>query len=637
MEQKPCIVQRDRTVLLETAHPSFQKARAELAQYADMVKSPAAYHTYRITPLSLWNAAAAGLTADHICISLRSLSRWELPAALEEDIRRLVARYGQLTLKMHPARDGRLLLQSRSASVLAELKGYPSLASSGLVILSELEAEAPSRLRGLLKQELTRLGYPVLDHVGYQDGQFLPLDWRDGDRSTSGQREPERQEPLSEQTGTPRAISAAASAQSSGQKGRSAEQEGAERVDGILAGSVAAPKGSFRLRDYQRAAVDAFKESGGEGGSGVLVLPCGAGKTIIGLAAMRELQCETLILTSNATSVTQWISELLDKTTLLPEQIGEYTGEHKAVRPVTVATYQILTHRHRKEEEQFHMKLFNERRWGLIIYDEVHLLPAPVFRATADIQATRRLGLTATLVREDGREADVFSLIGPKRYEMPWKALEEQGWIAAVRCIEVKVPLPGPIKERCRYSGKREQYRLAAENPAKLELIKALVRRHPGAQILIIGQYLNQLTAIAQQLQVPLISGQMPQQRRHELYASFRRGETPVLVVSKVANFAVDLPDASVAIEVSGTFGSRQEEAQRLGRILRPKSGENRAYFYTLVSSDSREEMFAMRRQLFLVEQGYVYEAMSIPLAEEQGRKPGQIGAAAEREVSGQR
>lgn len=628
MEHKPCIVQRNRTVLLETAHPAFDMARVELARYSELVKSPSAYHTYRITPLSLWNAAAAGLTADSICSSLQSLSRWEVPALLLEDIRSLVSRYGQLTLSIHPERAGWLLLRSESGAIMEELKAYPSLISTGVVMLNGKEAEVPSSRRGILKQELTRLGYPVLDHVGYQDGQFLPLHWREEERLTGDQ-----DGHLAEEGGS------AASVQRRGLICFS-EQQDQREVAGEQAASAASPRGSFRLRAYQREAVDAFRDSRGHGdsGSGVLVLPCGAGKTIIGIAAMRELQCETLILTSSAASVRQWIAELLDKTTLQPEQVGEYTGEHKEVRPVTVATYQILTHRHRKGEEQLHMKLFNERRWGLIIYDEVHLLPAPVFRATADIQATRRLGLTATLVREDGREKDVFSLIGPKRYEMPWKALEEQGWIATVRCVEVQVPLPDQIKERCEYSGKREQYRLAAENPAKLELIKALVRRHEGAQILVIGQYLNQLTEIARELQVPLLSGKMSHQQRDKLYASFRQGDIPLLVVSKVANFAVDLPDASVAIEVSGSYGSRQEEAQRLGRILRPKTGDNTAYFYTLVSRGSREETFALKRQLFLVEQGYEYEIMTVkteldPASARELPSP----HAVEREVSGNR
>lgn len=567
-QDKPCIVQRDRTILLEVGHTGFEEAREQLSRYADLVKSPPSFHTYRITPLSLWNAASSGWTAKEICESLESISRWDVPAALSEEIQRLVMRYGQLSLIQHPDRELCLILRSEDEELMEEIHKQSSLSKIGLRFLTHTEAEISSDRRGMLKQELTRLGFPVMDYAGYQDGQFLRIRWH-------------------------------------------GEQDEAEDKNNEK--SILGQKQPFRLRDYQQEAVEAFRDSGGQGGSGVLVLPCGAGKTIIGMAAMRELQCETLILTSNTTSVRQWMSELEDKTTLQANEIGEYTGQRKEVRPVTVATYQILTHRHSKEDELRHMKLFNERNWGLIIYDEVHLLPAPVFRATAEIQATRRLGLTATLIREDGREHDVFSLIGPKRYEMPWKSLEDKGWIASVDCVEVRVPMPEQLKEKCLYVGTREQYRLASENPAKIDVVKRLLQRHSGAQTLIIGQYLDQLERISTQLGVPLISGQMPQSQRNELYAAFRKREQQVLVVSKVANFAVDLPDASVAIEISGSFGSRQEEAQRLGRILRPKSGDNRAYFYALVSQDSREETFALRRQLFLIEQGYRYRTVTEP------------------------
>ena len=575
MNPKPCIVQRDRTVLLETAHPEFEQARRQLSQYADLVKSPSSFHTYRITPLSLWNAAASGMSAETICSSLQGLARWEVPVQVLAEIRQLVSRYGQLSLLPHPDKEQHLLLCSDSEPLLNELRSLRTLADIGLVFRSSKEAEVPADRRGLLKQELTRLGYPVLDHAGYQDGQYLDIRWR-------------------------------------GETGPLSANPGSESMPEASAPRMEEKAQGFRLRDYQRDAAASIRDAGGAGGSGVIVLPCGAGKTVIGMAAMRELQCETLILTSNTTSVRQWVDELLRKTTLTPEDIGEYSGHRKEVRPVTVATYQILTHRRGKGDEQLHMKLFNERRWGLIIYDEVHLLPAPVFRATADIQATRRLGLTATLIREDGREHDVFSLIGPKRYELPWKELEDQGWIAEVDCMEVKVPMPSHLKEKYRAAGKREQYRLAAENPSKLSTLTRLVERHPGARILIIGQYLDQLKSIADRLQAPLITGRMAQNERQAWYAAFRSGETRLLVVSKVANFAVDLPDASVAIEVSGTYGSRQEEAQRLGRLLRPKQGENKAHFYTLVTEDSREEFFALRRRMFLIEQGYEYRTMTV-------------------------
>lgn len=576
VQNKPCIVQRDRTILLETTHADFEAAREQLAHYADLIKSPSTFHTYRLTPLSLWNAAAGGMTAEMICYSLQSLSRWDVPAALLEEVHEIVGRYGQLSLLPHPTIERSLLLRSVGESVMQELKSKRSLIEIGVQFISPMEAEVPSDRRGVLKQELTRLGYPVLDHAGYLDGQFLNIRWA-GERPDPKRREEAREE-------------------------RPEETE-PSKIEGLNH----LQRQEFKLRDYQQKAVESFRDVGGDGGNGVLVLPCGAGKTVIGMAAMRELQCETLILTSNTTSVRQWITELLQKTSLSVDQIGEYSGQRKDVRPVTVATYQILTHRKGKGDEQQHMKLFNERRWGLIIYDEVHLLPAPVFRATADIQATRRLGLTATLVREDGREHDVFSLIGPKRYEMPWKRLEEQGWIASVDCVEIKVPMLEELKAACQAAGKREQYRLAAENPSKLLVTRQLVDFHKGAQTLIIGQYLDQLRIIAQQLHAPLITGQMSQDQRNEWYQAFREGDVRVLVVSKVANFAVDLPDASVAIEVSGSYGSRQEEAQRLGRLLRPKQGENQAYFYALVSEDSREELFAVRRQLFLIEQGYEY------------------------------
>ncbi|WP_042199343.1 DNA repair helicase XPB [Paenibacillus camerounensis] len=546
-----CIARKDKTVLLECGHPGFGAAGMELADYAELVKSLPAYHTYRITPLSLWNAAAGGMTAQEIITSLQRLARWGVPAGLEEEIRKLVMRYGRLTLHAHTADSRLVVLRADSPALLDELEGLSGLDRLKLSRPGALEFACPAVSRGLLKQELTRLGYPVLDYAGYREGQGLSLAWMNG------------------------------------------EPEGD--------GGNAAP---FGLRAYQQEAVRLFY---GTGGSGVVVLPCGAGKTVVGLAAMEKLQCETLILTSNTTSVGQWREELLQRTTLQNGQIGEYTGERQEVRPVTLTTYQMLTHRRSKEDEFIHMDLFNERNWGLIIYDEVHLLPAPVFRATADIQATRRLGLTATLIREDGREGDVFSLIGPRCYELPWRSLERQGWLAAVECVELVVPMDNTLRSKYLYAGGKEQFRLAAGNPSKAEAAAKIIQEHNGAKVLVIGQYLDQLEALAGCLNAPLITGKTPQRERNALYEAFNEGELKVLVVSKVANFAVNLPDASVAIEVSGAYGSRQEEAQRLGRILRPKLGENRAYFYTLVTGDSREQEFALRRRLFLTEQGYEY------------------------------
>ncbi|MGF7048494.1 DNA excision repair protein ERCC-3 [Paenibacillus sp. DS2015] len=541
---KACIVQRDRTVLLECRHPQFEWAREKLSCYAELLKSPVSFHTYRITPLSLWNAAALGWTATLVNDSLQSISRFDVPLNLCEDIEQLMSRYGKLTLELDMIVPRQLILKSSEPHILEEIMGYKALLSLGMRQISISEVCLHQDRRGILKQELTRLGYPVLDLAGYHEGQPLSFSWRE---DFSG------------------------------------------------------------LRDYQKHAVKAFEGMPGSGGSGVVALPCGAGKTVVGMAVMEKLQCETLILTSNTTSVRQWIDEVLQKTTLTASEIGEYSGQKKEVKPVTVATYQILTHRRSKDAEFQHVKLFNERSWGLIIYDEVHLLPAPVFRATADIQATRRLGLTATLVREDGCEQDVFSLVGPKRYDMPWRQLEERGWIAKVDCIEVRVPMSAEVKEQYLSAENKSKFRLAAENPAKLSMIKYIVKRHSDCSILVIGQYIDQLKLIASAIQAPLISGMMSQQERNDLYAAYRQGEIPILVVSKVANFAVDLPDASIAIEVSGSFGSRQEEAQRLGRILRPKANGNRAYFYTLVTRDSKEEDYALRRQMFLIEQGYEY------------------------------
>jgi len=364
----------------------------------------------------------------------------------------------------------------------------------------------------------------------------------------------------------------------------------------------------FALRPYQHDAADAFHAGGAAGGgSGVVVLPCGAGKTIVAMACMARVAASTLVLTTSTTAVRQWIDELLDKTDLTPDQVGEYTGQTKDIRPVTVATYQVLTHRGRKDSGFTHLNLFDQRDWGLIIYDEVHLLPAPVFQVTATLQARRRLGLTATLVREDRREDDVFALIGPKKADVPWKALERQGWIAKARCTEVRVALPEHRRMTYATAERRAQFRIAAENPAKAELVRTIVAGHGGEPALVIGMYVDQLKALAGELDAPLLTGATGQGKRDRLFAGFRAGRVPVLVVSKVANFAIDLPDASLAIQVSGTFGSRQEEAQRLGRLLRPKPGANQAHFYTLVTRETREQEFALNRQLFLCEQGYQY------------------------------
>lgn len=546
-EDRPLIVQSDSTVLLDERHREAEEARQSLSRFADLTKRPGHVHTYRITPLSLWNAAVAGMTADEVIGELVRFNCYELPQKVSAHVRTLMGRYGQL--KLIRGEDGLLRLRGEE-ELLEQLMTMPHLAGMLSDSTSGERISSPE-LRGSLKQELTRIGYPVIDLAGYRHGESLNVRLR---TETLG--------------GKP-----------------------------------------FELRDYQKRAVDMFYcEERMDGGSGVLVLPCGAGKTLIGIGALSRLHCDTLILTSNVTSVKQWRQELLDKTTLSEEHIGEYAGKAKEVKPVTIATYQILTHRKQKSDEFEHMRLFNERNWGLIIYDEVHLLPAPVFRMTADLQATRRLGLTATLVREDGRETDVFSLIGPKRYDMPWKMLEEQRWIAEVTCSEIRLPLAHG--EQSAYDGAAgvEKLRIAAENKAKTDAVSRLLERHRGKPALVIGQYLRQLHEIGEKLNAPVLSGELAHAEREKLYAGFKSGAIPVLVVSKVANFAVDLPDAAVAIQVSGSYGSRQEEAQRIGRILRPKMGENAAWFYTLVTDGTKETQFARKRQLFLLEQGYNYE-----------------------------
>lgn len=547
---RPLIVQSDLSILVETNHPEFEAVRGTISRFADLIKSPEHLHTYRITPLSLWNASAAGMPIEEMSVFLQRYAKFGVPPSVLSSIRKYVKRYGILRMENV---GNELYLVSDDTVVLKEISAYDSLKRYLEDTRGERAIAISPISRGVLKQELIKLGYPVEDLAAYRSGEFLPIQLRNED-------------------------------------------------------AMEAP---FQLRDYQKHAVDAFNRVG-EGGSGVLVLPCGAGKTVVGIAAMAKCNCATLILTTNVTSVKQWKREILSKTGLAEDQVGEYNGTTKEVRPITIATYQILTHRGKKEDEFSHMRLFSQRDWGLIIYDEVHLLPAPVFRATAEIQATRRLGLTATLIREDGREEDVFSLVGPKKYDMAWKELESKGWIAKVACKEVRVSLSALDRDRYGASGARQQFRIAGENAAKLDVIDHLLRLHANEQTLIIGQYISQLELIAAHTGAPMISGGVAHERREDLYEQFKKGQVPLLIVSKVANFAVDLPDAVVAIQVSGSYGSRQEEAQRLGRILRPKSsGTNAAVFYSLISEDTKEQDFAMKRQLFLVEQGYQYSISS--------------------------
>ncbi|HEV3261186.1 MAG TPA: DNA repair helicase XPB [Gemmataceae bacterium] len=543
----PLIVQGDRSVLVEVDNPLYAEARDALAPFAELEKSPEHIHTYRLTPLSLWNAAAAGLTAEAMIDVLGRYSKFPLPNNLRTDIAELVGRYGRVRLER--AGD-KLRLVCQDRPLLEELARQPKVRDYLGERLDETSFVVEPAFRGVLKQGLIAVGYPAEDVAGYTEGAALPIHLRELARS-----------------GLP-----------------------------------------FHVRDYQREAADIFYAGGdARGGSGVIVLPCGAGKTVVGIAAVALMQRSTLVLTTSITAVKQWHREILDKTDLPDDQIAEYTGESKNIAPVTLATYQILTHRPDKKEEFPHFKLFDQRDWGLIIYDEVHLLPAPVFRVTAQIQARRRLGLTATLIREDGREEDVFSLIGPKKYDVPWRELESRGWIAEANCTEVRVALPEPLRMEYAVAEWRNKYRIASENPSKDDVVARLLERYQGSRVLIIGQYLKQLRQMRKRFGIPLITGQTGNPEREDLYNKFRRGEVRQLILSKVGNFALDLPDANVLIQVSGTFGSRQEEAQRLGRILRPKAGGEIAHFYTLVTRDTRELDFAHHRQLFLTEQGYSY------------------------------
>ena len=551
-EERPVIVQSDRSILLETDGPEFENARDCLAAFAEVVKSPEHIHTYRISALSLWNAASLGMTAQEIIAGLERYSRYELPQNVVTDIRDLVSRYGRL--KLHRTEDGGLALVSDVPMLITELLSHN--------LLREYVAGVPggNRIlvkpadRGNVKCALTKLGFPVEDLAGYADGAPLDIELRET----------------------------------------------------CLGGRP------FALRKYQQESVDAFYLNGSNrGGSGVVVLPCGAGKTVVAIGAIAAIKTHTLILATNTVALRQWKQELLDKTNLRDEDVGEYSGDEKTVRPVTIATYQVLTYRKTKDSPFIHFDIFDKGQWGLIVYDEVHTLPAPVFRATAAIQAKRRLGLTATLIREDAREDEVFSLIGPKKYDVPWKVLEKQGWIAEAVCTELRTPLPADQRFEYAIAPKRNKFRIASTNPRKTLLCEILAERHKGDNVLIIGQFLSQLKELAKHFQAPIITGQTPVRQREELYRAFRVGEIKLLIVSKVANFAIDLPDANVAIQVSGTFGSRQEEAQRLGRILRPKSAPGSvARFYSIVSKDTCDQDYSMKRQLFLTEQGYRYEIL---------------------------
>lgn len=546
----PLIVQGDKTLLLEVAHPQAEETRQAIAPFAELERAPEHIHTYRLTDLGLWNARAAGHTSTEVCQTLVKYTRYPIPPNVLTDIAEVMDRYGRLTLE----RDGdQLVLRTTDQAVLREVQR--SKQTKGLLgaQLSDTEVTVPNGARGALKQALVKLGWPADDQAGFVDGTPHPI-----------------------------ALS----------------QLAPPRGEGAGPAQAARP---WRLREYQRQAVDAAWF----GGSGVVVLPCGAGKTVVGAGVMAKTSATTLILVTNTVAARQWRDELLRFTTLRPEEIGEYSGARKEIKPITIATYQVMT---TKRDGAFvHLDLLDGQDWGLIVYDEVHLLPAPIFRLTADLQARRRLGLTATLVREDGREDEVFSLIGPKRYDAPWKEIEAQGHIAPAVCTEVRLTLPDDLRLACATAEPNERYRLAATAPDKTAIVRRLVEEHPDDQVLVIGAYLSQLEDLSEALDAPLITGQTPVRERERLYAAFRTGEVALLVVSKVANFSIDLPEASVAIQVSGSFGSRQEEAQRLGRIMRPKADGRVAHFYTVVSRDTPDQEFAGHRQRFLAEQGYSY------------------------------
>lgn len=532
----PLIVQSDRTVLLDVNHPDAGAARVALAPFAELERAPEHVHTYRITPLALWNARAAGFDAEQAVDTLERFSRFPVPQPLLIDVAETMARYGRVRLVNSPAHG--LVLEADDPAILTEISRHKAIRGLLGAAIDEVTVAVFPSERGRIKQELTKINWPVEDLAGYVDGESHPIELNH---------------------------------------------------DG------------WQLRDYQAYAAESFWE----GGSGVVVLPCGAGKTIVGAASMAQAKTTTLILVTNTVAGRQWRDELLRRTTLQPEEIGEYSGERKEIRPVTIATYQVVTRKTKGEYRA--LELFDSRDWGLIIYDEVHLLPAPVFRMAADLQSRRRLGLTATLVREDGREDDVFSLIGPKRYDAPWKELELAGYIATAECVEVRTTLTSEERMAYATAETKQRYRIAATSRGKDAVVDKLLARHQGEQVLIIGAYVEQLEGIAARTNAPLVHGTTSTKKREEAFDAFRSGEISTLVVSKVANFSIDLPDAAVGIQVSGTFGSRQEEAQRLGRLLRPKADGGGALFYTVVARDTLDAEYAMRRQRFLAEQGYAY------------------------------
>lgn len=538
---KPLIIQSDRTILVEVNNPSYLDVREFLGVFAEMLKSPEYIHTYRITSISLWNAASCNVNSKKIIDFLNKYSKYPIPNSFINDIEDEFSAFGKVIMEKD---EFGLYLKAKDSETHSKLIFYEGIGEYVRIVKKE-KIYISNTARGDIKQKLIEIGLPVKDLAGYTAGTPLKVE-----------------------------------------------------ID----------KKNLKLRPYQKEAVSIFHANGSsEGGSGVVVMPCGAGKTIVGIAAMCKIKMNTLILTTNTTALKQWKREIVEKTNLNKNEIGEYSGDKKDIKPVTVATYQIVTYRKSKKDSFKYFEVFDASNWGLIIYDEVHLLPAPIFRAVSSLQSRRRLGLTATLVREDGKEKDVFALIGPKKFDIPWKELEKIGFIAEASCIEIRVPLAESIKLDYSLANNRKAFRIASENPEKLNLVKSLIKKHSNDNIIIIGQYLKQLKEISTLFDIPIITGSTPQNTRDKLFHQFKTGEIKKLAVSKVANFAVDLPDANIAIQISGTFGSRQEEAQRLGRILRPKDENNKCIFYTIVTDKSVEVNFARNRQIFLSEQGYRY------------------------------
>lgn len=537
----PLIVQSDRTMLLDVHSPNANSCRDEIMAFSELVKAPEHIHTYAISAISLWNAKSAGLSTEEILVRLGHWSKFAVPQTVENYIQDVSSRFGKLILEPCLEED------------------YYRLRITDPFIAKAVQAN----------QKVSKMLVPTLD-----DGSnsFRIHRYNRGDAKLALIK-----------LGYPVD----------------------DRIPLVKSEHVPITM-SCKLRDYQENAVRSLLGDLGPGtGYGTIVMPCGSGKTVVGMKIMEALQTRTLILCPNVVAVHQWINEIKSKTNLSDDMIGEYSGEKKEIRPITVCTYQVLTYRASKDGDFEHMKVIEAGNWGLVIYDEVHMLPAPVFKITAELQSVYRAGLTATLIREDGKEDDVFSLVGPKRFDIPWTDLSQKGWIASAYCVEVRVPLKEDLALPYAIANRREKYKLASTNDAKNPVVDSLLEKHKGESIIIIGQYLDQLKDLQKRLGFPMITGSTSNSKRDELYSRFKEGLDKVIIVSKVANFAIDLPDASVAIQISGTFGSRQEEAQRLGRILRPK--RNPCFFYSLVSKYTVEEEFSANRQKFLVEQGYHY------------------------------